>query len=137
MGFIDKTYDMSKIHLFKSGGNKSLLSENTMPKLKNAIKQNVKPPNKNTKVFTIDFALKPESEYPLRIVCAQFTLTPKLALVTKDDDMSLTIRYSQEELKQYGFKKDHIKKIMKAIIDETASFAGLADNITHILEVTS
>ncbi len=137
MGFIDKTYDMSKIHLFKSGGTKSYLSENTISNLKKSIKEYVKPPSNNTKVFLINFSLDYESEYPLRVVCAQFTLTPKLALVTKDDDTALTIKYSQDELKKYGFKKEHIKKIIKAVKEKTASFAGLADNITHILEVTS
>jgi hypothetical protein len=137
MNNIDNTYDMSKIHLLKMGNTKSYLSENTFPKLKKSIKENVQPPNKNIKVFTIDFAYKPESDtYPLRIICVPYTLTPKLALVTKDDDIGLTIRYTQNELKKYGFKKEHIKRIMKAMEEETASYHNFADSISHILEVT-
>ena len=78
MTYIDKTYDMSKIHLFKSSGTKSYLNEDTILNLKKAIKNNVKPPSKNTKVYTIEFSLRPESDYPLRVICAQFTLTTKL-----------------------------------------------------------
>jgi hypothetical protein len=54
----------------------------------------------------------------------------------EDEDVALTIKYSQDELKEYGFKKEHIKKIIKAIKEETASFHNFSDNITHILEVT-
>ncbi len=136
MGLIDKTFDMSKIHLFKSGGSKSLLSEKTMPKLKKAIKENIKPPSKNKKVYTIEFSLNIDDIYPLRIICGQYTLTSKLALVMEDDDIALTIEYTQDELKKYGFQKEHIKKIIKAIKEQTATFTDLTDNITHILKVT-
>jgi len=137
MSNIDNTYDMSKIHLLKMGNTKSYLSEKTFSKLKKAIKENVQPPNKNIRVFIMDFIYKPESDtYPLRIVSSPFTLTPKLAVVSEDDDIGLTIKYTQDELKKYGFKKEHIKRIMKAIEDETASYINFSDNITHILEVT-
>lgn len=137
MVIIDKTYDMSKIHLFQSGSTKSILSEKTLPKIKKEIKENIKAPEKPKKVYLIEFNLKPDTEYPLRINCSQRTLSPKLALGTKDDDITLTVRYSSEELKKYGFKKEHIKRIIKAIKEDTASFKDLADNITHILQVTS
>lgn len=136
MTIIDKTYDMSQIHLFQSGSTKSLLSEKTMPKIKKAIKENIEAPTKHKKVYLIQFILKPDSEYPLRIICSQMSLSPKLALGIKDDDISLTIRYNTEELKKFGFKKEHIKLIIKAIKEDTASFKDLADSITHILEVT-
>jgi len=136
MTYIDNTYDMSKYHLFKSSGTKSYISDSTITKLKKTIKENVKPPTKNTKVYIVSFFLKTESDNPLRIVCGQYTLTPKLALVMEDEDTALTIKYSKDELKEYGFKKEHIKKIIKAIKEETASFHNFSDNITHILDVT-
>ncbi len=108
MTYIDKTYDMSKYHLFKSGGLKSYLSDATISKLKKSIKENIKSPSKNRKVYVISFFIKPESENPLRIVCGQYTLTTKLALVMEDDDVSLTIKYTKDELEKYGFKKEDI-----------------------------
>ncbi len=136
MTYIDKTYDMSKYHLFKSGGLKSYLSDATISKLKKSIKENIKSPSKNRKVYVISFFIKPESENPLRIVCGQYTLTTKLALVMEDDDVSLTIKYTKDELEKYGFKKEHIKKIIKSVKEKTASFVDFTDNITHILKVT-
>lgn len=135
MVLIDKTYDMSKIHLFKNS-TKSLLSELTMKKLKNSIKENIVPPKKDTKVFTLEFAIDIDSDIPLRIVCAQFTLTPKLVLGMRDDDLSQTIRWTKDELKKYGFKKIYLKKIIYAVKNDLLSYENLTDSITHVLEVT-
>ncbi len=137
MSFIDKTYDMSKYHLFTKTGNKSYLSEKTIGNLKKIIKDTVKAPNKDIKVYIINFFLHPNTENPLKILCGQYTLTTKLVLVMKDDDVSITINYSQDEFEKYGFKKEHIQKIIKAIKENTVSYIDFTDNITHILEVTS
>lgn len=130
--FIDQTYDMSKYHLFKN--NKQLLEETTIANLKKAIKENIEPPKKDTKVFVINFSVKPNSEYPLKILCGQYTLTEKLALVMKDDDIAQTITWTKDELKKYGFKKSHIGKIIKAIKEDLVSYEDSHDSITHVLE---
>ena len=136
MVVIDTIYDMDNIHLFKGGSSKSLLNEPSIIKLKKTIKENIKPPTNNTKVYIIEFAINKNNDKLLRISCAQFTLTPKLILSTKDDDIAVTITYTKDELKKYGFKKIHLKKIMQAIKEDTISLENLTDSITHVLEVT-
>jgi hypothetical protein len=131
---IDQIYDMSNYHLFKN--SKQILEDSSINNLKKAIKENIKPPTKDTKVFVINFSIKPKSEFPLKIVCGQYTLTDKLALVMTDDDTSITITYTKDELKKYGFKKSHVSKIIKAIKNDLVSYEDFHDSITHVLEVT-
>jgi hypothetical protein len=134
IGLIDQTYDMNKYHLFKN--NKSILEETSINNLKKAIKENIKPPKSDTKVFVINFSIRPENKFPLKIVCGQYTLTDKLALVMIDDDTSITITWTKDELKKFGFKKNHISKIIKAIKLDLVSYEDFHDSITHVLDVT-
>ena len=53
-----------------------------------------------------------------------------------DDDTSITITYTKDELKKYGFKKSHVSKIIKAIKNDLVSYEDFHDSIEHILEVT-
>ena len=53
-----------------------------------------------------------------------------------DDDISITITYTKDELKKYGFKKNHISKIIKAVKNDLVSYDDFRDSITHVLEVT-
>ena len=134
IGLIDQTYDMSNYHLFKN--NKSILEASTITNLKKAIKENIEPPKSDTKVFVISFSIDPKYKFPLIIVCGQYTLTDKLTLVMKDDDTSITITYTKDELKKYGFKSNHINKIIKAIKLDLVSYEDFRDSITHVLDVT-
>ncbi len=134
VALIDQTYDMNKYHLFKN--TKQILEETNIRTLKKAIKDNIKPPNKDTKVFVISFEVDPEYKFPLIIVCGQYTLTDKLSLIMIDDDISITITYTKDELKKYGFKKNHISKIIKAVKNDLVSYEDFRDSITHVLEVT-
>jgi hypothetical protein len=134
VAYIDESFDMTNYHLFKN--SKQILEEPTISKLKNAIKDNIKPPTKDTKVFVINFSIKPKSEFPLKILCGQYTLTNKLALVMTEDDTAQTITYTKDELKKYGFKKSHISKIIKAVKNDLVSYEDSHDSITHVLEVT-
>ncbi len=132
--YIDNIYDMSNYHLFKN--SKQILEDSSINNLKKAIRENIKPPTKDTKVFVINFSIKPKSEFPLKILCGQYTLTNKLALVMTEDDTAQTITYTKDELKKYGFKKTHVSKIIKAIKNDLVSYEDFHDSITHILEVT-
>ena len=134
IGLIDQTYDMSNYHLFKN--NKSILEASTITNLKKSIKENIEPPKSDTKVFVISFSIDTKYKFPLIIVCGQYTLTNKLALVMKDDDIAQTITWTKDELKKFGFKKSHINKIIKAIKFDLVSYKESHDSITHVLEVT-
>ena len=129
---IDKTYDMSLIHIFKN--SKFILSEKTLPKLKKAVKENVKPPSKDIKLYLVRFRLNLENKCPLRISIAPYFITDKLNLIPDSDGVALTIEYSSNELEKYGFKKEHIIKIIKAIKDQKVSFKELSESITNILK---
>jgi hypothetical protein len=136
---IDDTYDMKMKNIFTSKNQKYIISEKTLPKLEKIIKEEVNPPSKSIGIFIISFNLTLDSDddIVLRINATPYKITSKLNLVLDRDNVGLTIRYSKDELKKYGFKKIHVKKIIKAINEKTASFKNFSDNITHILKVTS
>jgi len=131
MNKIDKSIDISVYHMFKN--NKSVLTAKTLTDLKKEIKERVKPPSKNIKVFVINFSFKEDNKYPFRITCGQYTITPKLAMVMKDDDSAQVIRYDIEEFNKYGFKKSHILKIIEAIKNDLISYESLGISITDVL----
>ena len=130
---IDKSYDMAQIHLFKNPSSTYILGEKTLAKLKKSIKENIKMPTKDVKVFLIKFKLNLDDKYPLRISFAPYFITEKLNLVSDYDNHALTIEYSKDEFEKYGFNKEHIKKIIKAIKNNKVSYEELSDNITNIL----
>ncbi len=131
MNYIDNSIDLSKYHLFKK--DKSLLSADNMIKLKKSIKENVKSPQKNTKVYIVNFSIDNTKNKPFKIILAQFTLTTKLNLIIDDDDYSQTITFTEDELKKYKFRVNHINKIIEAFKNNKISFAKLSVSISKIL----
>jgi hypothetical protein len=133
MNKIDKSIDISVYHMFKN--NKSVLTAKTLTKLQKEVKERIKPPSKDVKVFVMDFALSEEDDdkFPFRIICGQYTITPKLGMVMKEDDHAQTIRYNNDEFKKYGFKKSHISKIINAMKNDLISYENLGVSITDIL----
>ena len=134
---IDDTYDMKMKNIFTSSKPRYIISEKTLPKLKNLIKEEINPPKNDIPVFIISFRLKKEDDddIVLRINAIPYLITNKLNLVMDPEKIGLTIEYSKNEMKKHGFKKIHITKIIKAINEKTASFKDFTDNITHILKV--
>jgi len=132
MQYIDKSIDLSKYHLFKN--NKSLLEESNMTKLKKSIKENVKPPQNNIKLWVSNFSVDPNNKNPFTIIIGQYTLTPKLALVKKDEDRVQTITFSEEELKKYKFKVKYIGDIINSFKQNKISFAKLSIPISDVFE---
>jgi len=130
MEYIDKSIDLSKIHLFKK--NTSLLNDVSMSKLKKLIKENVRPPQKNNKVWIVNFSVNINRKNPFTIVIGQYTLTPKLALVSKEDDRVQTITFSEDELKKYKFKVKYIGDIINAFKNNKISFAKMSVPISDI-----
>lgn len=139
MNKIDKSIDISVYHMFKN--NKSVLTAKTLTDLKKEIKDRVKPPSKNVKVFVMNFYLSKENENTkidrsFTIICGQYTITPKLGMVMSDDDHAQTISYTKEEFNKYGFKKSHIIKIMKAFKNDLISYENSNMPITDVLKTT-
>lgn len=132
MNYFDNSIDLSKFHLFKK--NKSLLSDTNMNNLKKAIKENVKAPEKNMKVYVVNFSVDIKKDKPFKFILAQFTLTPKLSLVVDDDDFSQTITYTEDELKKYKFKVKYISNTIDAFKKNKISFAKMSVPISDILE---
>jgi hypothetical protein len=133
MNYIDNSIDMSKYHMYKN--KKSLLNSNNMINLKKEIKENVKPPTKDVKVYIVNFSVNINRDKPLKFVIAQYTLTPNLALILKDGDRAQTFTYTLDELKKYKFKETYIGQIINIIKKGNTSFKKMNVSITDILEV--
>lgn len=131
MEYIDKSIDLTKYHLFKK--DKSLLEDVNMTKLKKSIKENIEPPKANIKVWVVNFSIKKNNPNPFVIIVGQYTLTPKLALVSKDDDKTQTFTYSLDELKNYKFSVKHIKQIIKKFKTNLIDRSKLSIKISDIL----
>ncbi len=129
---INNIIDVNKYHLFRN--NKNILSANTFKMLKDELKQ-FEEPSKNLKVYLIQFNIDPKYKYPLMINCTQNTLTPKLNLVINDEDMTTSVTYTPDELLKYGFKKNHLTKIMKAMKDDLISYRKPNVSISSIVKL--
>ncbi len=128
---IKDVLDPSKDHMFIS--NELILSEKTTKALKEQLKKNFEPPTKNIKGYIIRIDLDKKNKIPLNINCGQVTITPKLFIGPKDDDTFQTFTYTIDELIKYGFKLSQIKKMIKAIKNNTISFQKASISITELL----
>ena len=131
---IDNLIDTNKYHLFRN--NKIILSETTLKKIKDELKT-FEIPSKYIKVYLVSINIDPKYKYPIIINCSQNTITPKLALLTKEDDMSISITYTKDELLKLGFKLSHIKKIIHALKNDLIDFTDLTESITDLLKATN
>lgn len=129
---IKNIIDLKQDYIFIN--NKIIVTAKTMKGLKEKIKNEFDPPEKDIKCFIVGLKINPNYKYPLTINCSQFTITPKLSLVYKDDDTSQTFTYSEKELLDYGFSMDHLKSIMKALKKELVSFEKSAVTITSVFK---
>jgi hypothetical protein len=128
---IKKIIDVKKTHLFVGGVLVS--SQVTMKKIKDDVKKNYDKPKKDIKGFIIKLRIDRNDSNPIFINCTQVTITPNLYIGNEDDDGSQTFVYSKKELLKYKFKATHIKKIIKAIKNNSVSFEKNRINITDIL----
>ncbi len=129
---IDNIIDSNKYHLFRN--NKNILSANTFKLLKEDLKH-FEEPSKNLKLYLIQFNIDSKYKYPLIINCTQNTLTPKLNLVVNEEDMTIAVTYTSDELLKYGFKKNHIYKIINAMKDDKISYRKPNVSISNILKL--
>lgn len=125
--------DIKQYHLFIN--NKVVTTAKTLPDLKLKIKEDFENPKKDIKSFIIRLRINPDYKFPLTINCSQHTVTPKLGLFAREDDMSQTITYSEKELENIGFKLSHLKKIIKVIKKDLISFEKNSVPITEVINL--
>ena len=118
--------DITQVNLYK--GSRLLLTEKNMTELKKSIKESLTAPTDYVKLYTIVFNQKKD----LHIIIAQYTLTPKLALVIKDGDNSQTITLSDDDIETYGLSDSTIGKIISKF--PTFDFKKLSIPISDIIE---
>lgn len=133
---IDSVLQTQTYHIFYKNNHLKQLSGPTPEKVKLLIKEHVNPPKNNKKVYIIRVKINnsnTHSNNKLIINCLQQTITPTLALKIEKGDYMITISYSNEEFKKYGFKLSHVKKIINALKNHTVSLEKNIINITEIL----
>jgi hypothetical protein len=131
---IKKVLDPNKDHLFV--GNELVASEKASKILKESVKENYEPPQKNIKAYIIRIDIDKKNKFPLSINCGQITITPKLFIGPKDDDTFQTFTYTKDELLDNGFKMSHVKKMIKAIKNNLISFEKSNISISELLSKT-
>jgi hypothetical protein len=129
---IEKIINLKNVHLFKK--NKSLLEASDLTKLKKEIKEKVEAPNKDTKVYIISFSFGENRDKPFKFIITQYTLTPKLMLIPKDDDITQTFTYTHDELKKYKFKMEYIEKLIHFIKTGKKIFNKMNVSISEALD---
>lgn len=131
---IDSVLQTQTYHVFYKNKHLKQLSTPVPKKLNELIKENINPPKTNKKVFLIRIKLNPKDpKSKLIISCSQQTITTKLSLVVEKGDYFITVKYSEEDLKKYGFELSHIKKIIKALKLHTVSLDKSFISIGEIL----
>jgi len=119
-------------YLFVGG---DIVAEGKGPKeVKDYVKEHYEPPKKNIKGYLVRITLNKERKEPIIVNCLEMTITPRFTMKSEDDDGFQTLKYSKSELDKYGFKMSHIKKLIKAIKDETVDFQNATINISQLLE---
>jgi len=133
LNILKKIYEYVKnegtINIYK--GTKKLLSTEKIDikKINSELKKKITPPKKNIKIFLISYGISLNKNWkpskllpgPFYVICKQFTLTEKMKLKKQDDDGGQSIIWTIKELKNIGFKKIHIKKIITAVNKQVIS----------------
>ena len=130
---IKKVIDPTKNYLYVGGD--LIASDKSIKNIKDYVKQEFDAPKKNLKGYLIKVNIKKTSKIFMNVSCTQITITPKLFIGAIDDDMFQIFTYSPEEIKKHGFKKSHLKYMMKAIKNDLISFEKSRITITELLKV--
>lgn len=134
LDYINELVDVKKYYLYYN--NKPILSATTMKTLASEIKTNIEAPKKKIKVFVVNFKKTTNNKKLFIIGCYKFTITPKLVLISDDDDLGQNITYSKLELEKRKFRLSDIKKIIKLINDENTS-DETSMPITQLIKLTA
>ena len=115
------------------------MNEKTLSLLKKSIKNDVKNPSKDIKVFIVGFSIfekNIENKKPVfHIQCVQYTITSKLNLICKEDDFGYTFTFSSEELLKYGLKSSYIPKMINAVKNNLVNFSKDSISFTEFLNL--
>jgi hypothetical protein len=128
---LDSKYNLDNYLLFTR--KRFLLDAPTITAIKLKIKEEITPPENDRKVYLFNFSTKGK-EHPFKLLIGQYTLTTKLGLVMKDDDIAQTIVWTKDELKKYGWKDEYIYKIIEAVRNDEVDYSDSYDNISNILD---
>ena len=132
---IDSVLQTQTYHIFYRNKHLKQLTTPIPKKMDELIKEHVNPPKTNKKVFLIRMKYNPNNpKSKLIISCSQQTITTKLILTAEKGDYFITVKYSKEDLEKYGFKLNHIKKIIKALESRSVSLAVNSISIGEILK---
>lgn len=131
---IDSVLKTGTYHVFYKYKPIKQLTTPIPKKLNEHVKKYISPPKTNKKVFVVRIKLIPdEPENILIINCLQQTIKTNLSMITEKRDYKITVEYSKEELDKYGFKLSYIKKIIKALENNTFGLDKKIISITQIL----
>lgn len=131
---IDSILTTEKYHIFYKNKELKPLAHKTVSGVEKAIKENVKPPKTDKKVYLVKIRYSPDTEKKnILVSCCKNTITSKLLLTKKKDDDCFTIIYSKTEYAKYGFEISHIKKIINKIKKEELDVEFQFINISEIL----
>ena len=135
MDKLDKINDVlepSKSHLFVGGDLAA--SEKNLKLIKDYVKKSYNPPSKDIKGYIVRIKIDKASKQPIIVNCGQVTITPNLFVGPGNKDPSQMFIYTINDIKKYGFKMSHIKKIIKAIKTESVSFERNSIPISELLK---
>ena len=130
---IKEEYPPKKITIYHN--NKPILSAKNMIELTKLVKENVKNPSKDIKVYLVSFVYNEDSEKIILINCDRKTINPKSNLLSKDWDIGQSVYYTKNDLKKYGFKKSYIEKIIKLIKDGDMPYHKRGISISEIISL--
>jgi hypothetical protein len=110
---LKKKYSEDLIYVYHN--NKQILKGNNLKEIKKNIKENVKNPSKDIKLYLITFSYMNKPKNIFMINCVQKTITSDSELISREMDLGQSIFYSKDDLDKIGFKKSHLEIIIKLI----------------------
>ncbi len=127
---LNKIIPLSKTNLFYK--NKLILSANTLKNMEVNIKKNINAPQNNKIVYIIRVVYDPtDTSNVLTISCSKKIITPELELKNVVGSMK-NIIYTSEDLKNIGFNKTHLIKIIKTINNKLLT-KKITSNIKEVI----
>lgn len=133
----DSELDDEYYHIFYKNKEIKELMQKTIPKIKEAIKNNITSSKVNKKVYIVSMKYKPDDNNKKLIVnVSQANITPDLNLSTSPNDDSFSIYYTDEDINNIGFDKSHILNIIDSMkknkIDLTKQFVNISNIMSTI-----
>jgi hypothetical protein len=113
--------------------NKPILSGKNLIELTKLVKEKVKNPSKDIKVYLVSFVYDENSDKVFTVKCIKKTIDTKSNLLTKDMDLGQMVFYTKNDLKKIGFKKLFINNIIKLIKDGDMPYDKIGISISEII----